>query len=256
VVDSFLRAQRLLRAVAAPGRHRPSVTAAQAAGGRCLASDATPRSTDPARTSRRSGAWACAHAFGSRIAVLSASGRRRLGPLRPVGTARDLPLPRVDAARDHRRPPSVGRRARPQPALVRTRQKPRGLPQPPDVQRHFGSWEASLIAARLEVQPRLVGPHRVWSKPEILLAFTRWAAEHERPRASGDWRPGAPERPCSKTVCIQFGSWHAALEAAGLEGQPIEKGTRRCKRSPSPAARGLTASRRGSKLRRRRLPQQ
>jgi hypothetical protein len=93
-------------------------------------------------------------------------------------------------------------------------------PSPQTVQRHFGSWEAALDAAGLEPQPRVVGPHRVWSKQEVVVALVQWAAEHDESPASGDWRRGAPERPCSKTVCVHFGSWQAAVTAAGLTGEP------------------------------------
>lgn len=90
------------------------------------------------------------------------------------------------------------------------------------IRRHFGSWEAGLQATGIEPQPR-----RRWTDKEILTLLRTWANEHGRLPLAKDWRDGDPRaaRPSARIVQHRFGSWHTALEAAGL-AEPEPRWTR------------------------------
>ena len=81
----------------------------------------------------------------------------------------------------------------------------------------FGSWTAALRAAELTPPPRLKCTARRWTHAEVIAALHQWAAEHGRPPKRLDWIRSAPEHPTAQSVRNYFGSWGAALEAAGLE---------------------------------------
>jgi hypothetical protein len=88
------------------------------------------------------------------------------------------------------------------------------LPPPPNssnVARAFGSWAAGLRAAGLEPPPG-----RRWSDAEIVDAMRPWTTRHGRPPLSSDWRRGAADHPTAALAQGRFGSWHAALETAGV----------------------------------------
>jgi len=75
-----------------------------------------------------------------------------------------------------------------------------------------GSWNAALAAARL---PR----HRhQWSHERIVAAMQRWASEHGAPPTSAqfDRQPDRALWPSSAQVAARWGSFSAALEAAGF----------------------------------------
>lgn len=72
----------------------------------------------------------------------------------------------------------------------------------------------------------------VWSRESIVAAIQRWAGLYGEPPGEADWTPGHPsakrrpwrtERyrsghyPNSSTIDNYFGSWNAAIEAAGFE---------------------------------------
>ena len=79
-----------------------------------------------------------------------------------------------------------------------------------DVRAHFASWPQALAAAGLR-------PHRrAWTREQIIRALRAWAAAHGRPPHHDEWQRSAVEHPPSGTVTLRFGSWTAALEAAGL----------------------------------------
>jgi DNA invertase Pin-like site-specific DNA recombinase len=85
---------------------------------------------------------------------------------------------------------------------------------------HFGGWNAAILAAGLEpykLTPS--GRRQRWDDQDIIQALNRWATEHGHPPADIRWRPAAREHPCSKTVRDHFGSWQAALKAAGLDSK-------------------------------------
>jgi len=76
----------------------------------------------------------------------------------------------------------------------------------------FGSWSEGLLEAGLDT-------HVVnWDRKMILVALQEWTALHGRPPRPSQWsisdRAGA--HPTNRTVRNRFGSWDAALRAAGV----------------------------------------
>jgi AcrR family transcriptional regulator len=82
------------------------------------------------------------------------------------------------------------------------------------VEKLFGSWTEALIAADLPIVKRN------WDRKAILVALRAWDAEHGRAPKSADWRGADPtgSRPATFRVQREFGTWAAALRAAGLAG--------------------------------------
>ncbi len=84
--------------------------------------------------------------------------------------------------------------------------------------------------------PHVADANRIWTRAAILLAIEEWVAEHGEPPAVMDWNPwgaqhelhdeqraarwlrdnAAGKYPSFKTVVNRFGSWNAAIEAAGF----------------------------------------
>lgn len=80
------------------------------------------------------------------------------------------------------------------------------------VRNHFGSWRAGLVAAGLPCE------REQWDREAILEAIRCFADCHGRPPSSQEWRLKGPERnPTSSVVRRHFGSFTAALAAAGFE---------------------------------------
>jgi hypothetical protein len=90
-------------------------------------------------------------------------------------------------------------------------------PNASTVARAFGSWAAGLRAAGLEPPPA-----GRWNDGEIVEALREWAARHHRPPLSSDWRHATPDHPSAALARRRFGSWRAALDAAGLAPPPTE----------------------------------
>lgn len=85
--------------------------------------------------------------------------------------------------------------------------------------------------------------HAKWSKPRIVAAIQQWAQRYGQPPTCTDWMPaiarhhGSPSAadkqaryeaddwPCTNEVRRRFGTWNAAIEAAGFE--PMTSGQRR-----------------------------
>jgi hypothetical protein len=85
---------------------------------------------------------------------------------------------------------------------------------------HFGSFDRALRKAGLEPEPP-PPPRRVsWDDLDMIQALHDWTSKHGHPPAGVDWLKAAPEHPSTTTVRAHFGSWHAALTAAGLPDQP------------------------------------
>mgnify|MGYP001043517992 CR=1 FL=1 len=81
----------------------------------------------------------------------------------------------------------------------------------------FGSWRKALEAAGIPLDPRNTGYDR-----ETLLAHLRDLAEIlDRTPTLGDLE--TVDGPCGATYESHFGSWTAALSAAGLEPGPRSK---------------------------------
>lgn len=92
-----------------------------------------------------------------------------------------------------------------------------------------------------EQTPEYRAAKTLWSRPRIIAAIQDWAAIHGEPPAVCDWNPhharilGDEERaqryereadrwPGFTSVFRRFGSWTAALEAAGFEGRSAHGG--------------------------------
>lgn len=59
--------------------------------------------------------------------------------------------------------------------------------------------------------------HRTWTPEEIIAAFRQWADDHDgAPPSIGDWDGGGSSHPAPITVRRHFGTWAAAVHAAGL----------------------------------------
>jgi Homing endonuclease associated repeat len=82
---------------------------------------------------------------------------------------------------------------------------------------------------------------KIWTCEAIVCAIQEWAAEYGEPPAICDWNAwqsralGDEERarryeagkgrwPCHQKVYQEFGSWNAAVEAAGFEGRAAHGG--------------------------------
>jgi hypothetical protein len=85
------------------------------------------------------------------------------------------------------------------------------------VRRRFGSWRRALKRAGLKPGPRRL-PY--WSDADILRALRIWAKRHGRAPTAKDWTRAASHHPCTRCVWEHFGSFRAALVAAGLGRQP------------------------------------
>ena len=60
-----------------------------------------------------------------------------------------------------------------------------------------------------------------WTRERIVVAMQAWAAERGRPPAADEWRvSGLWEHPSQGTVRNVFGSWSAAVVAAGFVPRP------------------------------------
>lgn len=83
-----------------------------------------------------------------------------------------------------------------------------------------------LCAARIGADKR-----RIWTREAIVIAMQEWAHEHGEPPAVADWDPylariylheeraarfAAGKWPSRWSVVHEFGSWNAAIEAAGF----------------------------------------
>ena len=66
-----------------------------------------------------------------------------------------------------------------------------------------------------------------WTRERIIAALQAWAWEHGAAPNATDWRQAAPEYPCFATVYPLFGTWDAALAAAGLERDLRRRGSPR-----------------------------
>jgi DNA invertase Pin-like site-specific DNA recombinase len=92
------------------------------------------------------------------------------------------------------------------------------------VRLRFGGWRKALRRAGLKPDGReydRAAPrcYKQWSTPAVVRALQDATRAAGRPPRSTEWFRAAPDHPCSTTVRERFGSWTAALEAAGLEGR-------------------------------------
>jgi hypothetical protein len=102
----------------------------------------------------------------------------------------------------------------------------------------FGTWNAAIEAAgftpRLPGTGQRAGREALWTKERIIDALQRWHAQHGRVPTSNEWgthgsgrrwNPDA-EYPTVNPVLRQFGSWNAALSAAGYANEIRNTSTR------------------------------
>lgn len=62
-----------------------------------------------------------------------------------------------------------------------------------------------------------------WTRERIVAAIQAWAEKNGRPPAADEWRvTGLWEHPSQGTVLAKFGTWNAAVTAAGFA--PRQKG--------------------------------
>lgn len=94
------------------------------------------------------------------------------------------------------------------------------------VERVFGGMSAAILAAGLA--PRKPGPEMVWTQERIVLAIQHHATLKGGPPRQKDWSASAPWHPTFTTVRERFGSWNAAIKAAGFI--PERRGGRRGRR--------------------------
>jgi hypothetical protein len=107
------------------------------------------------------------------------------------------------------------------------------------VRQVFGSWNAAVEAAgfrpRRPGESRRTAPAAVvrseptaavrWSHEAILAALQAWAQAWGRSPSLEQWRRASAAHPSAATVRRLFGSWNAAVEAAGFA--PRRPGERR-----------------------------
>jgi len=82
------------------------------------------------------------------------------------------------------------------------------------VRRRFGTWERALRRAGLKANARRQG--RYWTDSEIIAALRAWAKRNGRAPKARDWTRAQPTHPCGRSVAQHYGSFQAALTAAGL----------------------------------------
>jgi hypothetical protein len=75
----------------------------------------------------------------------------------------------------------------------------------------FGTWRAALEEAGHRAN------RRIWTRPEILAALERWMSDHGRPPRQSELTYASAGMPTMNTIRRHFGSYAAALEAAGAE---------------------------------------
>ncbi|MGO9976907.1 MAG: homing endonuclease associated repeat-containing protein [Solirubrobacteraceae bacterium] len=142
--------------------------------------------------------------YGSLSAGIRKAGLQPGNP--PPVTERDIIRALRDFRREHRRSPTSSE-------WSRTRRRPAAE----TIIRHCGSWAAALTLASLNPPDRVSrGPDR----DHIIARLRAYEREHGAPPSVSEWRRRRL-RPGVKPIYRQFGSWPAALAAAGLQSPAI-----------------------------------
>jgi hypothetical protein len=55
-----------------------------------------------------------------------------------------------------------------------------------------------------------------WTRDQIVAAIQAWAERTGQPPTANEWRQQRPSRPTTRRVIRVFGSWNAAIVAAGF----------------------------------------
>jgi len=73
-----------------------------------------------------------------------------------------------------------------------------------------------------EPQTMRTGPRTgfQWTPETVLYAITLWYRQHERVPFNHEWTRAGENHPCRQTVARVFGSWNAAVIAAGFIPRP------------------------------------
>jgi hypothetical protein len=92
------------------------------------------------------------------------------------------------------------------------------------VRKRFGGWRKALRRAGLKPDGReynRTAPrcYKQWSTVDVLHALQEATRAAGQPPRSTEWFRAAADHPCSTTVRDRFGSWTAALEAAGSDSR-------------------------------------
>jgi hypothetical protein len=80
----------------------------------------------------------------------------------------------------------------------------------------FGTWNAALAAAGLPTRAPAPRKQIFWTHDRITAALVREYRRTGRVPRARDWLRGSSTHPATPTVQARFGSWNAAIEAAGL----------------------------------------
>lgn len=101
------------------------------------------------------------------------------------------------------------------------------LPSPETIARYLGSLDALRAELGLRAPPRraprewLPPVNQRWDRERIVAAIEAFAAEHGRPPTSKDWKRTGDGHPDWGAVARHFGSFGAALAAAGFTPRRI-----------------------------------
>lgn len=79
-----------------------------------------------------------------------------------------------------------------------------------------GSWNEALRAAGFTPHRR----HVNWTRESIIAAIRAWAAEHGEPPTCDAWHVATDSWPVAASLRQHFGSFNAAIRAAGFEPRP------------------------------------
>lgn len=91
-----------------------------------------------------------------------------------------------------------------------------GTPAAETVREMFGSWASALALAGLEPAIRS-NSVRHWTRDEVIAAIFDWRYRHGGLPRAHDWAHQTAETPSWQQVRRLFGSWNAAIAAAGYE---------------------------------------
>jgi hypothetical protein len=67
------------------------------------------------------------------------------------------------------------------------------------------------------MRPGLRGDGLRWTSALILYAIHLWTRRHGRPPTANEWDRAGEDHPSRQTVQRVYGSWNAAMSAAGYE---------------------------------------
>lgn len=89
-------------------------------------------------------------------------------------------------------------------------------PNESTVRRMFGTWNQMISAAGFEPRPAK-RPLHGWTRRQVENAIYIWRWRHGRLPGCDDWPVTSEEHPSFRQVIDMYGSWNAAIVAAGYE---------------------------------------